>query len=368
MRKTLAILAAIGAGVVIAWLTGSRALSGSTLLVAWPSVDFARQFGNRQENESATRLMATAERFGDDLAISRPALSDYIRKPTGAPPPFLLKHANIIRTLRAQIVSNPPPVWTLNSDDVLEPPVPPLGLHMQLFHLLAADALAQHGSGSDAAAWTDLRAAWILSRSLWERPEIMSIATAMVGSRAVAAVAARLDPPLPTWWSDAAAFDMRGSLLRSIEYEAWVTRARAERFPVGEPDGSRFDDAIRRLAAPIVRPIRVAQASIHVGRLRTTADAIAKSDPCQPFVLAEMPDWAAFVRRFNRFRIEREGVDKMLALRTTGTWSPSSQCREGRWSYDGNTLAFHGPLPPATSRVTIIPLTYQLGERASRPQ
>src|SRR5439155_14412941 len=89
MRKTLAILAAIGAGVVIAWLTGSRALSGSTLLVAWPSVDFARQFGDRQENESATRLMATAERFGEDLAIARPALSDYIRKPTGAPPPFL---------------------------------------------------------------------------------------------------------------------------------------------------------------------------------------------------------------------------------------------------------------------------------------
>jgi hypothetical protein len=118
----------------------------------------------------------------------------------------------------------------------------------------------------------------------------------------------------------------------------------------------------------VLRPIRVVQASIGVGRLREVAARVAKSDPCEPFVIAGLENWAAFVRRFNRFRVEREGVDKLMALQSGTAWSPISQCKSGRWSYDGTTLAFHGALPPQTSRITIIPLTYRLGERASRPQ
>ena len=350
MKKAIALLAAIGVGVLIAWIAGSRALSGKALVTNWPARDFARQFPDRGENESATRLLATVERFGDDLTKARPALSDYIRH-GGAPPPFLQQHANTIRTLRAQIVSNPPPVWPLQINDILEPPNPPLGTAMQLFTIFGADALAQH---NEAAAWTDLHAAWILARSLWDRPEPMSVMIAMSGTRVVAAVAIRLQPPIPAWWSETAAFDVRSPLLRSIEYEAWATRVRAERYPVGESDGSRFHDALRRVVAPVFRPIRAAQASIAVGRLQKTAMAAVHTDPCEPFVIAEAPDWAAFVRRFNRFRIEREGVDKFLRR----DFSPSSQCKGGRWTYDGATFAFHGALPPQTSRMTIIPLRY----------
>jgi hypothetical protein len=351
VRKAIALLAAIGGGVLIAWIAGSRALSGEALVTNWPARDFARQFPDRDENESATRLLATVERFGDDLGKSRPALSDYIRH-GGTPPPFLQQHANTIRTLRAQIVSNPPPVWSLQINDILEPPTPPFGTAMQLFTLFGADAIAQR---NELAAWTDLRAAWILARSLWDRPEPMSVMIAMSGTRVVAAVAARLQPPIPAWWNDTAAFEVRLPLLRSIEYEAWATRVRAERYPVGESDGSRFDDTIRRVVAPVFRPIRAAQASIAIGRLQKTAAASAHADPCEPFVIAEAPDWAAFVRRFNRFRIEREGVDKFL----TRNFSPSSQCKSGRWTYDGAMLTFHGTLPPQTSRMTVIPLTYR---------
>jgi hypothetical protein len=359
LRKALAILAAAGAGALVAWLAGSRAFSGETVVLDWPDRKFARQFPNRAENESATRLMSTVERFGDELPKARASLTDYIRK-EGPPPPFLEKHANTIRTLRAQIASNPPPVWALQIDDILEPPLPPLTLHMQLFQLLGADALAQHKSGNEAAAWADLRAAWILSQALWNRPEAWSVGTAMVGNRVIAAVAAKLDPPLPAWWSDAAAFDVRPPLVRSIAYEAWAARARADRFPVGESDGSRLDNAVRRAAAPFVRPIRVAQASLVAGRLRHAAAAVENSDPCEPFVIASMPEWAGFVRRFNRFRIEREGVDKLLTLKSGGAFSPASQCRSGRWTWDGTTLAFHGALPPPTSRATIIPLAHRL--------
>jgi len=302
VRKSLGVLAAICAGTLVAWIAASRALSGKTLVTNWPSAEFIKQFADRDENESASRVMATTERFRDDLQAARAALSDYIRYGKTPPPPILQKHANTIRTLRAQIVSNPPPVWLLQIDDILEPPAPPLTLHMRLFQLFGADALAQHASGNNATAWADLHAAWILARSLWDRPETMSIATALAGSRMIVTVAAKLDPPSPPWWPEAARFDVRPPLLHSIEYEAWATRIRAERYPAGEPDGSRIDDTVRRMVSPFIRPIRLAQASITVGRMREVAAAVNKADPCEPFVVAAMPEWSRFVGRFNRFR------------------------------------------------------------------
>ncbi|HEY8130289.1 MAG TPA: hypothetical protein VII12_00230, partial [Thermoanaerobaculia bacterium] len=88
MRKAIALLAVIGVGVLIAWIAGSRSLSGKSVVTNWPAREFAQQFPDRDENESASRLLATVERFGDDLGKSRPMLSDYIRH-GGTPPPIL---------------------------------------------------------------------------------------------------------------------------------------------------------------------------------------------------------------------------------------------------------------------------------------
>jgi hypothetical protein len=147
-------------------------------------------------------------------------------------------------------------------------------------------------------------------RSLWDRPETMSIATALAGSRMIVMIAAKLDPPPPPWWPDASRFDVRPPLLRSIEYEAWATRIRADRYPAGEPDGSRIDDTMRRMVSPFIRPIRLAQASITVGRMREVAATVNKADPCEPFVVASMPEWSGFVRRFNRFRCPHYRITK----------------------------------------------------------
>jgi hypothetical protein len=98
------------------------------------------------------------------------------------------------------------------------------------------------------------------------------------------------------------------------------------------------------------------QAGITVGRMRRIAVDVPRIDPCDPFVIHDMPEWSGLVRRFNRFRIEREGVNKFL----TRNWSSTSQCKSGRWDYDGATLSFRGTLPPLPSRVVIIPLTYRV--------
>jgi len=169
------------------------------------------------ENASATRLMATFERFGDDVSTIRRGR---------VPAEFLQKHANTIRTLRAEIVSDEPPIWTFDSSDILQSPDPPLRTHIRLFSILGADALAQKNS---AAAWADLHAMWILSRSLLQRPESLSIRIGLLGRRRVDAVAALLGPPLPAWWREYKSFDTQTPAARADVYDARMLVAELKR-------------------------------------------------------------------------------------------------------------------------------------------
>ena len=276
-------------------------IPAAALLIAmwpaqWPARDFAARLPNRAENASASRLMATVSRFGDDLRRSRPT------------PEFLEKHGNTIRTLRAQIVSNPPPVWASSATDVLDPPMPPVSVHRWLFQIFAADAIAQHRRGSDAAAWADLHAIEILSRALWERPEAWSIGAAAFGNRLITTVAASLSSPPPAWFAEAAAFDVRPPLVRAIEYEAWALRERADRYPAGESDGSFFEDTLRDVAAPILRPLRAVQSSVAIQRLHEVAEAIEKAGPCDRIKVAAAPEWSAFAQRVLSSRLKNDRV------------------------------------------------------------
>ena len=215
---------------------------------------------HRSENESASRLLATAERFGPDLGKFR-------RRPI--PQELLDKHANTIRTLRAQIISNEPPVWAMDANDILDPVMPPLRIIFRLYNVLAADAFAQQ---SKTAAWADLHAMWILSRSLYDRPEWISISTANIGRRMIASVAGQLGEP-PAWFAEVKSFDTHAPMQRSIDYEAWLIHSRADRYPLGEPDGTFIGDSFRTLAAPVARPIRLMQAKMEIDAMRKQAAA-----------------------------------------------------------------------------------------------
>jgi hypothetical protein len=167
-------------------------------------------FPPRAENASAERLLSTIERFGDDL--------DWIRwgeVPCG----FVQKHANTIRTLRAEVVSNEPPVWQSDIDDVFHPPMPPLRLQFRVFEILAADAASQQNA---AVAWTDLHAMWILDRSLFDRPEASSIRTALFARRLILDASKHLGAR-PEWWRELESFDTSTAEARSHGYELWLT-------------------------------------------------------------------------------------------------------------------------------------------------
>ena len=261
------------------------------LAAEWPPRDFASRLPSHNENASATRLMATVSQFGNDLRNSRPT------------PEFLDKYAKTIGTLRAQIVSDPPPVWASDPRDILEPPMPPVSEHRWLFQILGADAIAQHRRGNDAVAWADLHAIQILGRVLWDRPEWWCIGTAAFGNRMMMTVAASLNSPPPAWWAEAAAFDVRPAVRRAIEYEAWGIRERASRYPAGESDGSFLDDTLRDTAAAIIRPFRLMQSSVTIEHLHELANAVAKAGPCDRVSVASAPQWNGFVQRVMASRI-----------------------------------------------------------------
>ena len=264
------------------------------LAAEWPPRDFASRLPSHNENASATRLMETVAEFGDDLRNSRPT------------PEFLDKHANTIRTLRAQIVSDPPPVWASDPRDILEPPMPPVSAHRWLFQIFGADAIAQHRRGNDAAAWADLHAIQVLTRALWNRPEPWSIGTAAFGNRMMTTVAASLDSAPPAWWAEAAAFDVRPALVRAIEYEAWAIRERANKYPAGESDGSFLDDTLRDTAAAILRPFRLVQSNVTIEHLHELADAVAKAGPCDRVRVASAPEWNGFIQRVMASQLRKE--------------------------------------------------------------
>jgi hypothetical protein len=254
--KTLGFVAALAVATLAVWLGAAHALGNKRPIVGdieWPGggklSELARQFPTVAESESATRLLATADRLPDPSAF---------------------------QTLRAEIISNPAPIWARQIDDILEPPTPPLILHMRLFAMFASDAREHHDRGKDAIAWSDLHAMWILAQSLWQRPELMSVGVAMRGTRTIVAVASKLPQPRPSWWPELATFDVRRPFVRALEYDAWVARQRAERYPAGEPDDSRFLELVRDAAAPVLRPIREVQANESIAHDRELADALIR--------------------------------------------------------------------------------------------
>lgn len=370
MIRLAAFVAALVAALVLVWAVGNHLIRDGRV----EPVAARPHFPDRNENESATRFYSTLARFDvDELRQQREAQIEFIarevaspKRGADAPPPkladFLSRNAPALRVLRAQLASNPPPAWKMRANDLLDTPQPDSIVIMRVLMMFAADALAEHSQRNDAAAWADLDAMWALVESLWVRPEIPSVLTALGGSRLLTAVASKLPPPQPRWWTDFVALDPRISFARALEYESWATRARAERYPIGEPDDeTSFHEAMRRAAEPLVRPLRVMQADARVRDMRQLRRELAISDPCKPLPVP-VPQWSSTIARLNRFIIEREGVAKLLDIENGRPFDARSACGVAHWTYrttgEGFELSFSGHIPTPQTRI-VTPLTYR---------
>ena len=340
-------------------------------------------FADRAENETAARVLAAVARLDDGaMRRQRESAIEYLRREVASssaaaePPPselavFLKKHAAEMQAIRAQLASNPPPVWKLRTEDLENTSQPDLIAIMHLFSMFAADAMASHSAQRDAVAWADLGAMWVLSRSLWSRPDIESVLTALTGSRMIGGVAVKLSPPAPQWWLDFVSFDPRQAFAPALVHEADRVRKYAEQYPIGPPDDDPNGPAtaIRRVIEPFVRPVRVVQADESARHLRELAVTIPRSGPCDALPPAARK-WTSTLHRLSRFLIEREGAAKLLAVeeqrRRASTWPASidgrSACAAARWNYrrtaSGIELTFTGQLPVPETRI-VPPLAYR---------
>ncbi len=383
MTRSGLFVAALIVAVVVVWAVGHQVVSGPRVEPAPVMKNVQQRFPNLIENDSAARFFSTLSRIDEkELSVQREKEVDYLQREiaspaaTTSPPPaplsrVLEKNAVTLGILRAQLASNPPPVWAQRPADLLDPPQPDVILISRLFTTFAAHSLAEHNRLDDIGAWSDLTAMWVLARSLWSRPELPSVLAALGGCRMIAATASKLPAPAPQWWSDFLQFDPRRPLAQALEYEAWAARSHAERYPAGEPDETNgFHEAMRRAAEPFVRPLRVMEADSRVHDFRDLMQAVTSTDACGPISQAVRERWLGTVLRLNRFLVEREGVAKLLAAEDVHTQSGSwpdqidtrSQCKASGWTYQrkGETmeLAFKGSLPPPPQTRIMTPLRY----------
>lgn len=369
MKRFLLFVAALAVTVGVAWWAGSRVVTPPKKIGT--AVEPPPSFPDREENETARRLLALVPRADEEkIRAGRSAAIDYIRREVASPalepaaPPEnvaanLAANAKAIASMRALLLSNPPPVWKLRASELIDPPMPEFPLFMQVFTLLSADALSEQSLGRTAAAWSDLGAIWVLAQSLASRPEANSVLLALTGNRLLNAAASKLPPPAPAWWGEFASFDPRPAFVRAMQYEAWAMRSHAERYPAGEPDEEGgFGETVRQAAEPIFQPIRVFEAEQRSRAIRELAPQVAVAKPCDAISEREGARyWSSSARRLSRFLVEREAVTRLHAARAGTPVDPTSACTAARWDFKksekGFDLAFTGKLAEAETRVNV---------------
>src|SRR4029077_11210370 len=127
--------------------------------------------------------------------MARP--DDVIDAPPADVRQFLDEHVAALDELRTLLAGGAVPHWAVNVDDLVRSSIPDLVGHMQLFRILAADALDRDRRGDHVTAWQDAEAGWRLAQGLWSQPDLISTMIALAGTRMMNDVAAKLAAPAP---------------------------------------------------------------------------------------------------------------------------------------------------------------------------
>lgn len=364
-------LFAVGAALVSAavWLLLAQFVQPVTVTTNWPP-DPARVFPGTVDNESGAML----RRFGAPLDPPPPlrrAMTTYIAAQLGngtteaAPPPrevaeFLARQSAAIAELRDQLESEPPR-WAVDVQDVVEPPEAPMGAAMRASALLIADGLARRAGGDTATAGRDFEAVFRIGRALSRRPEAMSQMVALSPLRLANGAAAKLPLPRPDWHRELASIDVRRTFQRAYAYEAWRAREYARRHPAGEPDESRFRNTVRRATEPLLRLVMLARVERDVDAYHQLSEMLIPEDACASAPLPpRVPNLESVRRRAARFRIEREGVANLFALRAGEPMPRDSACRAARWEVKGDALVFPRAMPAEPSQIVVVPLAWRV--------
>jgi hypothetical protein len=190
-------------------------------------------------------------------------------------------------------------------------------MQMTVARMLVASALSK-ARVNKPEAWEDLLAAWKLTNSLKEHPQMMAQTAALTIARMINAVAWKMPTPTPTWLSDMQQTDNVRPLLEAFQYQvAYYGKPGAQWFPT------------KRLAASVDHDRKIAEDLFNLTRCDVTAP------------MNELgTDLSSVWRRAFRYRAEREATANALRVREGKSIQTESQCSDGAWTFDGTTLRF----------------------------
>ena len=290
----------------------------------WPSLE---------ANDASVKLTALAKALPENQVVADFVAREIARGDLSIGDPPALPEVVEIR----ELLLREPIVWErrIAFDDTVVAEI--RGLQMRVARALVASALAK-ARARDLAAWDDLEAAWKLTRSLEEHPQMMAQTAVLTITRMINAVAWKMPLPVPAWFGELQDRDNVRPLLEAFQYQAaWYSK-----------DGAWFPT--KSLADSVDRD-------------RGIAEALFKETRCE--VNTPMndlgTDLSSVWRRAFRARAEREAVANALRVREGKSIETSSRCSDGGWVFDGTTLRFSREIPTSAPD-TPMPLVLQVAQ------
>ncbi|MCU1349658.1 MAG: hypothetical protein JWO56_2688 [Acidobacteria bacterium] len=341
MKKASVVVVAIALVVwVVSWFRTPDAVATSGAQ-AWPagmgplaSVD--ARLPPRPGNQASVKLMALGAALPKNEVVANFVTREIARDELTIGEPPALPDVSAIR----ELLLREPIVWKRlegigggNDSSAMR------AAQMTAARALVASGLAK-ARANDPAAWEDLHAVWMLSRSLDGHPQMMVQTAALAMARMINAVSWKMPLPAPAWLGELQARDQVRPLLEAYQHQT----------------ASYWKDGARMF------PTKWLAAS--VDHDRTIAEELANTTQCDVRARANElgTDLTSVWRRAFRYRAEREATANAMRLRQGKAIETTSRCSDGAWSLDGKTLRFAKPLTSPEPRDMEMPLTLRVGE------
>jgi hypothetical protein len=292
----------------------------------------------QNENEAARKLMALAASLTGDDAITIYVRQEIARGELSIAEPPATADVSAIR----ELLLREPVVWKRDLSPQHGGHLDRIQMYVSMSRGLVANAL-RRARQHDVAAWDDLQAAWNLAKSLDGHPQLLVRVVVMAMTRAINAVAWKMPLPVPAWFDEVQNRDFVRPLCETLQYQNWRTW-KDQVFPL-----RTFSQRIERERTLMSELSRAAECELN--RVTETGD---RSDPNGRLDIG----W----KRAFRYRAEREATANALRARAGQAIEVGSQCSDGGWTFDGETLRFAKPIALPERRDTSMPLTLRVRE------
>ena len=329
---------------LVAYLTGAADLRRE-LRAPWPyELGSVEQLRGRRPPPTSPEAQRILQALGSVHRVDSAWLAVQVTKKNDDIDPLVetIDEARVAELTRLVLVADTRIQWGTRA-----PAVP------DAVALLGVAALEHAHNGNADLAWDNVRAMWILARSVTRGfIPMYSRLRALEMERLANAVARKLPPPVPSWTTEMEALDPRRDAAAALQTDAsFVSQTRRLR-GAAVVIGFLFRPLLDRVLAKNVREIHTVADAMTARRCRVDPKVIR-------LVVTRVPVQIAY--RAARFDAEGEATAKILALKRerarNGRWPAlvpgitDSRCADNSWQYrvspDGSRMMLQMSLLPA---------------------